>query len=72
MTMLHKLFAPVALLCGLLFGAGCDRHAHEAPRANGGQTAAQSCADHYFEGREPQINHRTVMRAIESYFLTKD
>jgi SpoVK/Ycf46/Vps4 family AAA+-type ATPase len=32
----------------------------------------QICWAAKYEGREPQINHRTVMRAIESYFLTKD
>ena len=32
----------------------------------------QICWATKYEGREPQINHRTVMRAIESYFLTKD
>jgi endonuclease G len=61
-TMLHKLFAPVALLCSLLIGVGCDRHApdagggHARPAAAGPQ-ARESCADHYFEGREPQIRN---------------
>ena len=32
----------------------------------------QICWAAKYEGREPQINHRTVMRAIESYFLTRD
>src|SRR6185437_2181567 len=32
----------------------------------------QICWAAKYEGREPQINHRSVMRAIESYFLTKD
>jgi predicted ATPase with chaperone activity len=32
----------------------------------------QICWAAKYEGKEPQINHRTVMRAIESYFLTKD
>jgi endonuclease G len=51
----------VALLCSLLFGAGCDRRAHEAPRADSrpasGALAKESCADHYFEGRTPQIRN---------------
>src|ERR1700739_730541 len=32
----------------------------------------QICWAAKYEGKEPQINHRSVMRAIESYFLTKD
>jgi predicted ATPase with chaperone activity len=32
----------------------------------------QICWAAKYEGKEPQINHRTVMRAIDSYFLTKD
>jgi endonuclease G len=60
--MLHKLFAPVALLCSLLFGAGCDRRAHEAPRADGrpaatGAADRESCAGHYLQGRTPQIQN---------------
>ena len=64
--MLHKLFAPVALLCSLLFSGGCDRRAHETPRADSapaagspaaGSLAKESCADHYFEGRTPQIRN---------------
>ena len=32
----------------------------------------QICWAAKYEGREPQINHRTVTRAIESYFLARD
>jgi predicted ATPase with chaperone activity len=32
----------------------------------------QICWAAKYEGKDPQINHRSVMRAIDSYFLTKD
>jgi endonuclease G len=63
MAMLHKLFAPLLFLSTLLCLGGCDRQASQAarppvpiagaPSANG--PAAESCADHYLDGRAPRI-----------------
>ena len=56
--MLHKLLVPLALLCSLLFSGGCERRPADASRAGApaaGAPAAQSCADHYLDGRAPQI-----------------
>jgi endonuclease G len=59
-----KLLAPLVFLSSLLFLGGCDRHAAQAPRSGGpsvvqGERAPgrESCADHYLDGRAPQITN---------------
>jgi endonuclease G len=60
--MLHKLLAPLIFLSSLLAFAGCERHAAQAPHTHtpiaGAPPAAgsaEACADHYLDGRAPQI-----------------
>jgi endonuclease G len=64
--MLRKLFATLVLLPSLLCFAGCDRRAAQAPRSHvpiadapaarsASSAPAESCADHYLDGRAPQI-----------------
>jgi endonuclease G len=60
--MLRKLFATLVLLPSLLCFAGCDKHAAQPPRSHvpiaaapGSGAPAESCADHYLDGRAPQI-----------------
>jgi endonuclease G len=66
--MLQKLFAPLVFLSSLLCLGGCDRQAAHAPRPSvpiagspsgsapaSGAPAAESCADHYLDGRAPRI-----------------
>jgi endonuclease G len=62
MLMLHKLFASLVLLSGLLPIGGCDRQVAHAPRSHVPIAAAptagaapESCADHYLDGRAPRI-----------------
>jgi endonuclease G len=60
--MLRKLFASLVLLPSLLCIAGCDKHAAQLSRsrvpiagAPAAGSPAESCADHYLDGRAPQI-----------------
>jgi endonuclease G len=63
MAMLHKLFAPLLFLSTLLCLGGCDRQASHAARPpvpiagapSANAPAAESCADHYLDGRAPRI-----------------
>jgi endonuclease G, mitochondrial len=62
--MFQKLLVPFAFLSSLLILGGCDRHAADSHRAGApvlahseGRPAAQSCADHYLDGRAPQIRN---------------
>jgi endonuclease G len=60
--MLHKLFGSAVLLSSLLLAGGCERHATDTPRAGApiaargdARPSGDSCADHYLDGRSPQI-----------------
>jgi endonuclease G len=62
--MRHKLLVPLILLSSLLALAGCDRRPAERARENtptavlgDGRPARESCADHYLDGRAPQIRN---------------
>jgi endonuclease G, mitochondrial len=67
--MLQKLFAPLVLLSSLLTLGACDRQAGEASRAHtpmaGAARTAESCADHYLEGRAPQIQNPKLAPATK-------
>ncbi|MFD0752795.1 DNA/RNA non-specific endonuclease [Massilia norwichensis] len=67
--MLQKLFAPLVLLSSLLTLGACDRQAGEASRAHtpmaGAPRTAESCADHYLEGRAPQIQNPKLAPATK-------
>ena len=62
--MLLKSFAPLVLSSSLLILGGCDRHAADSQRAgtpvasqSEGARGPASCADHYLDGRAPQIQN---------------
>jgi endonuclease G len=64
MAMFHKLFAPLIFLSSLLCMGGCDRQPAHAPRPSvpiagtpSATAPAESCADHYLDGRAPQIRN---------------
>ena len=70
--MLQKLFAPLVLLSSLLTLGACDRHAADGarrPTPIAGETSGaaprsqETCADHYFEGRAPQIQNPKLAQA---------
>lgn len=60
----RKYFAPLVFLTSLLLLGACDRHAAQTSRpgspaivrADGGH-GRESCADHYLDGRAPQITN---------------
>jgi endonuclease G len=72
--MLRKLLVSVVLLSSLFAVAACDRHGAQvrrshastadAPAAAGPRTPG-SCADHYFEGRAPQIQNSRLAPATK-------
>jgi endonuclease G len=73
--MLQKLFAPLVLLSSLLTLGACDRHAGEASRshvpiAGSSSDAAprspEACADHYLDGRAPQIQNPKLASATKA------
>jgi endonuclease G len=60
--MFHKLLAPFVFLSSLLCLGACERQAAHAPRpsvpiagAPSANAPAESCADHYLDGRAPRI-----------------
>jgi endonuclease G len=62
--MRHKLFLSLVLLSSLLTASGCDRRPADRVRENtptavlgDGRPARESCADHYLDGRAPQIRN---------------
>jgi endonuclease G len=70
--MLHKLVAPLVLLSTLLTAAGCERHRADLPRAAtpateqaGARPAREACADHYLDGRAPQIQNPKLAPATK-------
>jgi endonuclease G len=72
--MLQKLFAPLVLLSSLLALGACDRHAASGSRPNApiAGTASESarrspetCADHYLDGRAPQIQNPKLATATK-------
>jgi len=70
--MLHKLLVPLVLLFSLLTASGCERHRTELPRATApastqaeGRPARESCADHYLDGRAPQIQNPKLAPATK-------
>jgi endonuclease G len=72
--MLQKLFAPLVLLSSLLTLGACDRHAADAPRSHvpiagtpeaAGPRTPESCADHYLDGRAPQIQNSKLAPATK-------
>jgi endonuclease G len=70
-AMPHKLFAPLVLLSSLLLVGACDSRttdtsharAPAAAHADARPAPAQSCADHYFDGRAPQIRNPKLATA---------
>jgi len=72
--MLQKLFAPLVLLSSLLALGACDRHGTQGSRshvpiagvpADGGPRSPESCADHYLDGRAPQIQNPKLAPATK-------
>ncbi len=67
--MLQKLFDPLVLLSSLLTLGACDRHAAETIRPNapiaGAPRGAESCADHYLDGRAPEIQNPKLVTATK-------
>jgi endonuclease G len=70
--MLHKLLAPLVLLSTLLTASGCERHRADLPRATtpateqaGARPAREACADHYLDGRAPQIQNPKLAPATK-------
>jgi len=71
--MLQKLFAPIVLLSSLLALGACDKHAVQTSRPNApiagapatAPRSAESCADHYLDGRAPQIRNPKLAPATK-------
>jgi endonuclease G len=68
--MRHKLFISLVLLSSLLTVSGCDRRPADRARENtptavlgDGRPARESCADHYLDGRAPQIRNPKLAAA---------
>jgi endonuclease G len=62
--MLRKLLVSFALLSSLLAAAGCERRPPEQARAPAPETA-HTCADHYLDGRAPQITNPKLAAATQ-------
>jgi endonuclease G len=60
--MLHKVFARVLLLAGLLTIAACDGRSPSSPHPVS-HAGSASCADHYVAGRAPEILNPKLARS---------